>query len=178
MAIFLSGNPLKCIIDDCDGDFIIRKNIKDNIYFLGCSKFPKCNKTISIDSDEALKLDIYRKVFTTVEKWESETYSDLSPNQVLNHIRHTLIAREIPWLDRKHPSNIDFNQLNRILKINSLKELSDWINDEVDKRNIDTHWHRPLSSSPYSDYLVYEMLPYIENHQLLSEEFNSVFEDK
>ena len=73
MAIYLSGNLLKCISDDCDGEFIIRKNIKDNIYFLGCSKFPKCNKTISIDSDEALKLDIYQEVLTTVEEWESET---------------------------------------------------------------------------------------------------------
>jgi len=72
MAIFLSGNPLTCISDDCDGDFIIRKNIKDDIYFLGCSKFPKCNKTTSINSDEALKLGIYREVFTTVAKWENE----------------------------------------------------------------------------------------------------------
>ena len=178
MAIFLSGNPLKCIIDDCDGDFVIRKNIKDDIYFLGCSKFPKCNKTISINSNEAFNLGIYREVWTTVEEWERESYSDLSPNQVLNHIRHTLIAREIPWLDGKNPSNIDFNKLNRILIFNSLKEFSDWIKDEVDKRNIDNHWHRPLGSSPYSDYLVFQMLPYLENYQLLSVEFQSAYEDK
>ena len=172
MAIFLSGNPLNCIIDDCDGDFIIRKNIKDNIYFLGCSKFPKCNKTISMDPYQALDFGIYRRVATRVEKWERESYSDLSPNQVLNHFRHSIIFREFTKLNFTsiHPSNIDFNQLNRILKFNSLEEFSNWIKDELDKGNIDNHWHRPLGS-PYSDYLVGQVLPYLENYQSLSDEF-------
>ena len=79
MAIYLErDNKLKCINNHCNGGFVIRRNIEDDNYFLGCSKYPKCNKTISVNYFEASSLGIYR------DDIEMDMIYNLSENEVLN----------------------------------------------------------------------------------------------
>ena len=159
MPIYLEfNNELKCINDNCNGGFIIRRNKKDDIYFMGCSKYPKCNKTISVNYYEAFNLGIYR------DDTKMDMIDNLSENEVLNHFRHLLIHRELGLdvIGSRDPSNIDYDKLNGILKFDSKKELGNWIRDEIDEGNIDDYWHNPLGS-PYSMFLIHHMLPNIKN---------------
>lgn len=160
MAIYLKGdNKLKCINNHCNGGFVIRRNIEDDNYFLGCSKYPKCNKTISVNYYEASSLGIYR------DDIEMDMIYNLSENEVLNHFRHLLIHRELGYdvMGSNDPSNIDYNKLNGILKFDSKKELGNWISDEIAQENIVCkYYHNPLGSI-YSGFLIQYMLPYIKN---------------
>ena len=159
MPIYLElDNELKCNNNHCKGGFVIRRNIEDDNYFLGCSKYPKCNKTISVNYYEAFSLGIYR------DDIEMDMSYNLSEIKVLNHFRHLLIQRELGYdvIGSRDPSNIDYDKLNGILKFDSKKELGNWIRDEIDEGNIDDYWHNPLGS-PYSMFLIHHMLPYIKN---------------
>ncbi len=152
--------PLKCNYDDCSGSLVIRKQKDNDVYFLGCSKFPRCDETISIDSEKLINIDMY---FTSTNN-HMHIYSQ---KELLSHIRHLIIFRE---LSEKHIgqhnsnlSSIDYNRLNNMLKFDSIRELSEWIQTEIDNGNIDIRLHSPLGS-PYSDCIYYRFLPYIKDN--------------
>ena len=176
-------NTLKCSYDDCYGFLVIRKQNNDNVYFLGCSKFPLCKKTISIDYSEIVDIGIYSNgtPYRCIDNRCIDRLTHNPTKELLSHIRHLIINRE---LSEKHISHhnsnlniIDFNRLNNMLKFDSLSELSEWITSEFENGNIDTRTHSPMGS-PYSDFIDRELLPYLENYQSLSDEFQSAFEDK
>ena len=150
------NNTLKCSNDDCSGFLVIRKQNDNNVYFLGCSKFPLCKKTISIDADRIADIGIYA--------WArpKRLYRE---KELLSHIRHLIINRELSenhiGQHNSNLSSIDFNRLNNMLKFDSIRELSEWIQTEIDNGNIDIRLHSPLGS-PYSDCIYYRLLPYIE----------------
>ncbi len=151
------GNTLKCSNDDCSGFLVIRKQNDNNVYFLGCSKFPLCKKTISIDAARIADIGIYA--------WgrPKRLYHE---KELLSHIRHLIINRELSEKHIFHHNSnlniIDFNRLNNMLKFDSLSELSEWITSEFENGNIDTHTHSPMGS-PYSDFIDRELLPYIKD---------------
>ncbi len=151
--------PLKCNNDDCSGNLVIRKQKDNDVYFLGCSKFPRCDETISIDSEKLINIDMY---FTSTNN-HMHIYSQ---KELLSHIRHLIINRELSEKHIFHHNSnlniIDFNRLNNMLKFDSLSELGEWITSEFENGNIDTHTHSPMGS-PYSDFIDRELLPYLSS---------------